>query len=412
MTEAPHVKLDCQVEAASCPVCATGSLDSVLAITDVPAQIGTVWPTRREAVDAPSGSIVLTLCRTCGFVFNRAFSDAKLAYAPGYEISLHHSRTYQGYLDSEVARLVDEHGMRRRFVVEIGCGDGHFLRLLCTSGDNVGWGFDPALSKRSVEDAGMSSITLVNGAFDAALLEAEPDLVVCRSVLELISDPTKLVRQMRAALGHRGDALVYVEVPNAAWIFNGQNAWNVYYEHCSYFTAELLRHLFEQCSFETISCGPCYEGGQYLRLEARPSMTSRGDLQTDTHRLADAMHAWSRHYTQTVQRWHERFEGFRSERKRVAIWGAGGRGTSFASSLTARGDDRPDIAFAIDVNPLRQGMFMPGTGLAIRPPSALRSDPVDVVIITNATYENEILAQARALGVDCKFLLVDEGTIS
>jgi hypothetical protein len=55
-----------------------------------------------------------------------------------------------------------------------------------------------------------------------------------------------------------------------------------------------------------------------------------------------------------------------------------------------------------DINPNRQGYFMPGTGHEIVPPSALAEIKPDLVIAMNRIYREEIQAELDRLGVDCR----------
>ena len=48
------------------------------------------------------------------------------------------------------------------------------------------------------------------------------------------------------------------------------------------------------------------------------------------------------------------------------------------------------IEHVVDINPHRQGMFMPGTGQQIVPPEFLKEIRPDIVIVMNRVYEQEI----------------------
>ena len=46
----------------------------------------------------------------------------------------------------------------------------------------------------------------------------------------------------------------------------------------------------------------------------------------------------------------------------------------------------------VDINPHKQGTFLPGSGLAVVPPAALTSAPPTHVIVMNPIYKDEIRA--------------------
>jgi hypothetical protein len=81
------------------------------------------------------------------------------------------------------------------------------------------------------------------------------------------------------------------------------------------------------------------------------------------------------------------------------LWGTGGKGITFVNSL----ETAEAIPFVVEINPDKQGKYIPGTGQRIVPPEFMAEYRPDKVIITNALYEKEMKQQARDLGVDCEF---------
>ena len=63
---------------------------------------------------------------------------------------------------------------------------------------------------------------------------------------------------------------MFFQVPDAGRILEDAAFQDIYYEHCSYFTAESLSSLFRSCGFDVFDTRREY-GGQYLTLAARPS---------------------------------------------------------------------------------------------------------------------------------------------
>jgi hypothetical protein len=93
---------------------------------------------------------------------------------------------------------------------------------------------------------------------------------------------------------------------------------------------------------------------------------------------------------------------FRQQGKRVVVWGSGGKGICFLNTLEA-----PDVfKLVVDINPDRQGRYMPGSGQRIVPPQTLPEYRPDVVVLTNPLYEPEIRATVAELGLACEFLTI------
>ena len=64
------------------------------------------------------------------------------------------------------------------------------------------------------------------------------------------------------------------ELPDVRRVLDEVAFWDVYYEHCSYFSAGSLARLFRATGFEVLDLALDYDD-QYLLLEARPSAVRR-----------------------------------------------------------------------------------------------------------------------------------------
>jgi hypothetical protein len=65
------------------------------------------------------------------------------------------------------------------------------------------------------------------------------------------------------------------------------------------------------------------------------------------------------------------------------------------------------VAALIDLNPHKQGRFVPGTGHPVLAPATLKAQPPDAVIVLNPQYRDEIAADLKTLGIRAE-ILVDE----
>ena len=102
------------------------------------------------------------------------------------------------------------------------------------------------------------------------------------------------------------------------------------------------------------------------------------------------------HYEARRARWRALLTEWRAAGKRVVLWGGGSKGVAF---LTTLGEAATDIAYAVDINPIKTGTFMAGTGQEIVAPAFLRDYRPDVVVIMNPVYRDEITADLSALGL-------------
>ncbi len=384
-----------------CPLCDVPG-DAILTRRGVPLQIGMTWPTVETALAAPTGDLLLSQCPRCNLAWNAAPAADLAEFAPGYDVSLHHSATYRAYLEQEVRVLASHADLEGADVLEVGCGPGYFLRLLVERGVGRGVGFDPALAENCSALVDGRVVELIAEVFRPDAATGQFSAVVCRSVLELVDDPLGLLEDMRQAAEPTACPL-YAEVPNAEWIFGSERAWNLHFEHRWYFDATALRRCAETAGFVVLACEPCYDDGQYLRLIAAPRAASGGGADVgsglgscDAGRRARTDLATA--FERQVATWRAQLAGWRADGQTVAMWGAGGRGTSFLNAVCAA-QNTALVACAVDINPDRQGRHIPGTGHLVVAPAALGTVAPDVVIVSNPTYRAEIRSSLAALGI-------------
>jgi hypothetical protein len=374
-----------------CRVCSATESPPFFRLEGVPVQDGLLWPSRAAALAAPSGDIELVFCPSCGYVGNRAFDPSRLRYDPSYDISLHYSPVYREFIDGLVERLAREHDLAGKTVLEIGSGKGDFLKALCERAGARGVGFDPT----STAEGDDPSVRIVKDFYSERWAAEPADLLCCRHVLNSIEDLRGFLETVRRTLGPRTQSVVYFEVPDGAVIFRRRVVWNVVYEHCSFFTIPSLRRLFEETGFSVRQVAPCFLD-EYLGIEANPA-AGEVEIRCDPgeiERLSREIREFARLYREKTDRWSSWLGDLRQSGRSAVLWGAGARAVAFLSALRPG----PEMPRLVDINPRRQGLFMPVTGQSVSPPETLSNDPPDAVLITNPAFESEIRGQADRLG--------------
>jgi SAM-dependent methyltransferase len=383
----------------TCPVCQSSATKAFFDLPSVPVSIGVQWPTAAEATNCSKGDIRLTFCTDCGFIWNRNFDLAKLEYSQRYDNSLDFSPVFQTYARTLAERLVNTYELRNKEVVELGCGKGHFLTLLCEAGNNRGYGFDPSYEGDRIQSPAAERITYVTDFYGEKYSAHQGDLVCCRHVFEHIPDPSAFLSMVRRTIGDRRSTVVYFEVPNVRFILDRLSVWDIIYEHCNYFSRESLAAVFQRCGFEILRLEETYDS-QFLSLDARP-----GDEQTPPITDLAGLHARVDDFSNQVSRrssaWHSRLDDWRQHGRRAALWGGGAKAVSFLNMLKIADSFIPLV---VDINPHKQGRYLPGTGQKLVPPEALKEFRPDYVVLMNSIYRAEVEAQLRALGVKAEIV--------
>ncbi len=365
----------------------------------LPTQSCTLWPSRESALACPHGRISLALCEQCGLLVNVEFDPTKLDYDEEYENSLHYSRLFSEYAWHLAGDLVERYDLRRKAVLEVGCGKGDFLRLLVDLGNNRGFGFDPAYEP-DPSQAPDERLHFVKEYYSESQKDVQPDLIIARQLLEHVDDPLAFLQGLRKTIGRNTGTVVVLEVPNALDMLERIDVWDVIYEHPIYFTPQALERVLRTAGFEVSEIRPAYEG-LYLIAEAHPSTAAVVDRPMIGGELEEAVDRFAKGYEDRLSRWRATLDDIRARGRRAVLWGAGARGDTFLNAVGAGAE----IPIAVDVNPRKWGKHMAGTGQLIQPPETLAEDPPDIVVIANEIYREEISARLREMGIAAEILV-------
>jgi hypothetical protein len=296
--------------------------------------------------------------------------------------------------------LIADYKLHGKDIVEVGCGGGFFLQLICERGGNRGWGFDPAIAEQQVIPCGNHAVTLIPGFYDETRTDTPCDLLVSRSMFELIHDPIAFLRSMRRTLGDVTQRRFYLDIPNSRYVFSRRALWNLFYEQCNYFVEGTLVDAFCRAGFDVLRSGECLGDGYYLFVEAAPALQNVGpsrDAWVDTPIDLLGMAA---ELESQRSLWNQRFHSWRTNGKRVVAWGSGGRAINFLNLINSAAA----IEHIVDINPARHGGFVSGSGQQIIAPNALPALRPDVIVISNGLYGQEIRENGVALGLNCEFV--------
>jgi len=378
-----------------CPACGSKGLIPFFTLTDVPVQSVPLITRRTAARRFPRGDITLSSCPVCGFITNSAFEADRLDYGDDYESTQACSPTFNSFHRDLAESMLRRCRLRNRHVIEIGCGQGEFLSLLCRMGECRGTGFDPAFrAERSALQPG-DRVTMHAEKFPSGLRLPPSDLICCKMTLEHIQPVAEFVRGIAGSIGGPHPPKVFFQVPDADRILRERAFWDVYYEHCSYFTAGALSRLFRAVGFRVRSIERGYSG-QYLFLEADPSSRARLESVSPPSRVAvRRARDFSAGAERLMMRWRESLKAGSGGSRPTMLWGAGSKAVSFLTSL----DIGEEILGAIDINPRKRDTFLPGTGHPVMVPDDLDRISPGRIIVLNPIYMPEIRRELRSRGL-------------
>jgi SAM-dependent methyltransferase len=376
-------------EATSCPACRGENLTEIYRLGAIPVQSCVLLDSRDAAVDFRRHDLVLVFCEDCGFIFNANFDPSLVDYASTTEESQHFSGTFSRFAKELIAEIASLYDLEGKQILEIGCGKGDFLQELVQQTKTIGIGIDPGFIPERLPAVSGHEIAFQREYFDPATIAAPPDFVVCRHTLEHIPEVGNFIADVAAAVDGRQNVGIFFETPDVRRVLAEGAFWDIYFEHCSYFTLGSHARLFRRAGFNVTRLYLAYHD-QYIIQYAESGFGDRPLPQEDDIAALRALAAaFPAKVAEIRAHWTDFVRNRYSAGRRVAIWGGGSKGVSF---LTTNGLTDA-VAQVVDINPYKQGKFLPGTGHQVIAPETLKEAPPDVVIVMNPIYLPEVGAQ-------------------
>lgn len=339
---------------------AGNNFEAVFKQTNVPVFQNKVYPSIGQALIAEKGEVELVQSLVSGFVFNKAFTANKMNYDVHYQNEQSNSVVFQNHL-LHVLHLLKSFGIDHKRVIEVGCGKGVFFDMMLGEGIDC-WGFDPAYEGNNER--------IKRAYFDESQKGIAADVIIMRHTLEHITRPFSFLHSIAKANDYKGS--LFAEVPTFDWIVGKNAFWDIFYEHCNYFTEGSIGSMFDDAITGN------FFGGQYIYLWADLSKirnTIPGNLQ------------FTKYNTSSFYKKLEGYKEMLNSCGSIAVWGAGAKGSTFLNLLDS---ERKAIQYVIDINPAKQNRFIAGTGHPIFDPGILLHQPVQNILIMNENYTGEI----------------------
>ena len=342
------------------------------------------------------------VCEKCLLVQLEEFVTAdeifsEYAYFSSYSDSwVEHARNY-------VEMAVDRFGLGpNSLVMELASNDGYLLQHVLGRGIPA-LGIEPAANVASAaRELGIETVVEFFGRELARRLAADgrlADLLVANNVMAHVPDLNDFVDGIGIVLAP--DGVATIEVPHLLRLVESNQFDTIYHEHFSYFSMLTARKVLEAHGLELFDVEELKSHGGSLRIYAQRTGTGRQAVTSRVEALADrernlgfdtleAHRSFSRRVNETKWRLLEFLIARRREGKRIAGYGAPGKGNTLLNFCGIRTDL---LAYTVDRNPYKQGQFLPGTHIPIKHPEALEQDRPDYILILPWNLKDEIVEQ-------------------
>jgi hypothetical protein len=286
-------------------------------------------------------------------------------------------------------------------VAEIASNDGYLLQHFVKRGVPV-LGIEPAANVAKVAiDKGVPTTVRffgVNTATDLARDPGRMDLIVGNNVLAHVPNINDFVGGLPILLKSSGT--VTMEFPHLVQLMEGNQFDTVYHEHFSYLSLLAVQAIFQSHGLRVYDVEELKSHGGSLRIyachtgakqETRPSVPAL-IAREESYGLRK-LETYTRFTEQVIQTKHKLLEfliGARREGKRVAGYGAPGKGNTLLNYCGIRTDF---LEYTVDRNPYKHGKFLPGTHIPIFAPEKIRETRPDYVLILPWNLRDEVMGQ-------------------
>ena len=347
------------------------------AIENLPVFQNRMFRSELEAQQCTTGNILLVQDENTGLVYNRDFDINLVEYSKDYQNEQATSQFFQEHLE-QVAGIIGRH-FANNSLIEIGCGKGHFLKKLQGYGFQI-TGFDPTYE--GVDPS-------ISKSYFSEEVNVKADGLIFRHVLEHIENPVDFCYSMNKI--NQGGK-IYIEVPCLDWIMRNRAWFDIFYEHVNYFRLSDFYRIFSK----VYESGHLF-GGQYLYVVA-----DLGSIQIPKAKASDILQ-FPIDFLKTLEEYRLRLKR-NSRFSQIAVWGGASKGVIF-SLLMQRADVKIDIV--IDINPAKQGLYLPSTGYQVYSPREATQSllPDSEIIVMNSNYLDEII---QMTGNKFRYIAIDQ----
>lgn len=351
--------------------------------------------------------LTLMVCDACWLVQTLDFTgrenlfDADYAYFSSCSSSwLRHAERFVTTMRAQLA--LDSNSM----VVEVAANDGYLLQYVQAAGIPC-LGIEPTHSTANAARAkGIPVVERFFGRELAAELVAQghsADLTVANNVLAHVPDINDFVAGFALLLKPEGVASF--EFPHLLNMVQQNQFDTAYHEHYSYLSLHAVQTIFERNGLQIIDAQewPTHGGSlrvlaQRLDVKARAVQPGVGDiLAKERDAGMNALPFYRDVQSRAEQAKFDLLEFLldcKRQNLRVAAYGAAAKGNTLLNFSGIRPDLLP---YVVDINPHKQGKFLPGSRMPIVSLAHLLADKPDRILILPWNLQEEIMHDLAAV---------------
>jgi SAM-dependent methyltransferase len=340
------------------------------------------------------------VCSECKLVQLEDFGSRESHFHENYVYFSSYARSWLDHASRYAVAMIERFGLNTQSrVVEIASNDGYLLRYFLEQKISA-LGIEPSAN---VADAarrqGIETRVAFFGTATARQLSDEgikADLMPANNVLAHVPDLNDFVAGFRILLKTSGVATF--EFPHLLSLIQNVYFDTIYHEHYSYLSLLALLALLERNGLSVFDVEHLLTHGGSLRVFAAPVEANRSVLPSVAKLIAeekaaglDSLGVYQSFGSKTRAIKRSILNllcRLKEEGHSIAAYGAPAKANTL---LNYAGLGTDFIDFTVDRNPVKQGMFLPGTLIPVLDVSALEERRPDYVIVLPWNLADEIM---------------------
>lgn len=320
-------------------------------------------------------------------------------YFSSYSTSwLTHSRQYVAQMTAQLSLTSED------LVIEVASNDGYLLQYFVEAGIQV-LGIEPASGVAEIAlNKGIPTLVEFFGEEVARKLaeKKKPRLMLGNNVLAHVPNIHDFIKGFSLLIAE--DGLITFEFPHLSNLIRSNQFDTIYHEHYSYLSVTALIPIFRNQGLRIINVEKLTTHGGSLRIFVAKTDSS-WQIQDSVEQTVKEEAALDPRDKKVLTSLQERtlmtklnlldeLVRCKKEGIRVAAYGAAAKGNTL---LNYSGIDSDLIEYVVDLNPYKQGNFLPGSRIPIVGEDLLSESPPDVLLVLPWNLFDEIRDQLSYL---------------
>jgi len=349
-------------EIKKCLACGSVDLIPVLDLNDQP-----LANSYKKSKDEPEASYPLKInrCEHCYHVQLTHVVNPDLIYKNYLYVS-GTTKTYVDYMGWYADFVCEQFNVFPQSVLDIGCNDGSQLDKFKARGLET-FGVDPA---ENLFELSSKNHNVTCGYFDEKYSQPV-DIITIQNAFAHNPNPLELLKNCKKNLNI--DGLIFIQTSQADMILNDEFD-TIYHEHISFYNIKSMMFLCNRASLNLIDViktpihGTSYIFVISADISAPANIKNLVEIETNAGLYDKETYTrYSKNCIDMVEKFREVVEEHRTNGYKIVGYGAPAKGNTFLNFA------KVPLDMIIDDNPMKQGLYTPGSSIGIVGSEVLKS---------------------------------------